>query len=183
MTDYKEQILEFWFEETTPEQWFQKSAAFDQKIIDRFEALYDKGAAGEFEDWRNSAHGALAYCILLDQMPRNMFRGTPKSFMTDGMALKMAQDVMAAGLDQDLPVSKRRFVYLPFEHSENLKHQEQSVALFEVMKDDDAMGYDYAIKHYDVIKEFGRFPHRNEILRRANTSEEKEYLSNPDAGF
>jgi len=183
MDDYQKQILDFWFTQTSPEQWFQVSTKFDQKILDNFHEIYKKGVAGDFEDWKNSAKGALSYCILLDQMPRNMFRGTPKAFATDALALKMARYAVHSKFDDDLSILEKRFIYLPYEHSEDLKDQETSVQLFEKIKQQDAMGYEYAVKHYDVIKEYGRFPHRNEILRRSNTKAEEEYLSNPNAGF
>ena len=127
--------------------------------------------------------GALALCILLDQMPRNMFRGMPKAFETDKKALVVAKFALSKGLDQVLSVQKRRFLYLPFEHSENINDQRRCVELFEKMKDDDPLGYDYALRHLKVIEEFGRFPHRNAILARDNTPEEEAYLAKSSEGL
>lgn len=183
MKDIQQEILSFWFEETQPKQWFQVSAEFDQLIIDRFADAYALAANDNFEDWKNTADGALAYCILLDQMPRNMFRGTPKAFQTDAKALITAKHAVAKGLDQDLSSIQRRFIYLPFEHSEDLGDQRKSVVLFEKTKEEDSVGYDYAVRHFDVIDIYGRFPHRNKILGRVNTPEEEEYLAQPNAGF
>ncbi|MEM9469674.1 MAG: DUF924 family protein [Pseudomonadota bacterium] len=183
MDSAQQDILNFWFEETEPAQWFQTNPDFDQAIIDRFEALYERAALGEFDQWQESAGGVLALCILLDQMPRNMFRNTPQAFATDSKALEFVKVAIPKGLDRSLPVLKRRFLYLPYEHSEDLEDQKSCVALFETIKDEDKLGYDYAIRHYEVIEQFGRFPHRNIILGRENTKEEEIYLSRPDAGF
>lgn len=183
MKDFQKDILNFWFVETKAPQWFQVNAEFDQEIIARFSEAYDMAAKGEFEAWQNSADGALALCILLDQMPRNMFRGTPKAFETDKRALVIAKYAISKGFDQILSPIKRRFLYLPFEHSENLNDQRRSVELFEKTKEDDPLGYEYAVRHFDVIEKYGRFPHRNKVLGRDNTSEEAHYLAQPNAGF
>jgi uncharacterized protein (DUF924 family) len=183
MKDFQKDILNFWFVETQPQQWFQVNEGFDQAVLERFNEPYEMAERGQFDEWQNNADGALALCILLDQMPRNMFRGTSKAFETDKRALIIAKYAISKGLDQILPLQKRRFVYLPFEHSENLNDQRRSVELFEKMKDDDPLGYDYAVRHFDVIEKYGRFPHRNKILDRGNTPEEEDYLSQPNAGF
>lgn len=183
MKDFQKDILAFWFEETQPPQWFQVNEEFDTLIAERFTEPYEMAVAGQFDDWRNSADGTLAYCILLDQMPRNMFRGTPKAFATDDMALIVSKYAISKGLDQVLPLQKRRFVYLPFEHSEKINDQHRSVELFEKMKDEDPLGHDYAVRHLKVIETYNRFPHRNKILGRDNTPEEDEYLAQPEAGF
>ena len=183
MKDLQKDILDFWFVETQPKQWFQVNEEFDQTIRERFFEAYEMAARGEVDDWKKNSDGALALCILLDQMPRNMFRGTPKAFATDSKALVVAKYAISKGLDQVLSPQKRRFLYLPFEHSENLNDQRRSVELFEKMKDDDPLGYDYALRHLKVIEKYDRFPHRNKILGRDNTPEEEEYLARPDAGF
>ena len=183
MKDLQKEILDFWFIETQPQQWFQVSEDFDQTILERFEEPYNMAASGQFDDWQNSADGALALCILLDQMPRNMFRGTPKAFATDKKALVVSKYAISKGLDQVLSPQKKRFLYLPFEHSENINDQHRSVELYEKTKEDDPLGYDYAVRHFKVIEQFGRFPHRNQILGRDNTPEEEEYLAQPGAGF
>lgn len=183
MKSAKENILDFWFVQTQPQQWFQVNEEFDQSVKKQFEESYQLAADGVYEDWKNDADGALALVILLDQMPRNMYRGTPKAFATDGKALVVSKYAISKGLDQVLSASKRRFLYLPFEHSENLNDQRRCVELFEAMKDDDPLAYEYAVKHFDVIEKYDRFPHRNKILGRENTAEEEEYLSQPGAGF
>lgn len=183
MKDLQKEILDFWFVETQPKQWFQVNADFDESIKARFEDAYNKAASGQYDDWQSDAYGALALCILLDQMPRNMFRDTPKAFATDKKALIVSKFAVSKGLDQVHSAQKRRFLYLPFEHSENLNDQRRAVELFEKIKDDDPLGYDYAVRHFEVIEKYGRFPHRNKILNRDNTAEEEEYLAQEGAGF
>jgi len=183
MKDSQKDILHFWFEETKPQQWFQTNPEFDALIQERFSEAYTMAKDGMFEDWKKDSDGCLALCLLLDQFPRNMFRGTPEAFATDGKALLIAKHAVSKGFDQLLAPIKRRFLYLPYEHSENLSDQKKCVELFEKMKSDDPLGYDYAVRHLEVIEKFGRFPHRNEILERENTPEEEEYLAQPGAGF
>ena len=183
MKDARQDILKFWFEETQPPQWFQVSPEFDDAIRVRFIDAYEKAFMGIFDDWKKNEDGCLALCLLLDQFPRNMFRGKPKSFASDGKALVVSKFAIAKGFDQVLSPIKRRFLYLPFEHSENLNDQRRCVELFEKMKKDDPLGYDYALRHLKVIETYGRFPHRNVILGRMNTPEEEEYLAAPGSGF
>ncbi|MDH5723206.1 MAG: DUF924 domain-containing protein [Alphaproteobacteria bacterium] len=183
MRDTKQEVLSFWFEESQPAQWFQKNEAFDADIRDRFLTSYEMAARDMCREWTKEADGVLALCLLLDQFPRNMFRDTPKAFETDDKALLIAKESINKGLDFLLVPIKRRFVYLCFEHSENLSDQKRSVQLFETMKDDDPLGYEYALRHYEVIEKFGRFPHRNKALGRKSTEEEKAYLKLPGAGF
>lgn len=183
MRDIKQEILHFWFEETQPAQWFQKNPDFDQLIRERFLANYRLAADGVCDLWRDDSDGCLALCIILDQFPRNMFRGQPEAFATDPKALLVARHAIARGFDQTQPPVRRRFLYLPFEHSESAMDQERSVALFQSMQADDPLGYDYALRHQAVIDQYGRFPHRNAILGRQNTPEEHEYLAQPDSGF
>ena len=183
MRDSQADILAFWFEETQPQQWFQTNPDFDALIRDRFSGAYDKAKSGILDDWRKDADGCLALCILLDQFPRNMFRGTPQAFATDAKALVVAKYAISKGFDQVLPPVKRRFIYLPYEHSENLSDQRKCVELFEKMTKDDPLGYDYAVRHLKVIEAYGRFPHRNKILGRMSTPDEEEYLARPGAGF
>ena len=183
MKDFQKDVLDFWFVETQPQQWFQVNEDFDKAVTERFKEPYEMAVRGEFDDWQNSADGALALCILLDQMPRNMFRGTPQAFETDKKALVVAKYALSKGLDQVLSGQKRRFLYLPFEHSENINDQRRCVELFEKTKEEDPLGYDYALRHLKVIEKYGRFPHRNKILNRDNTPEEEAYLAQPGAGF
>lgn len=183
MRDSQTDILTFWFDETQPQQWFQTNPDFDALIRDRFMGAYEKARDGILDDWRRDADGCLALCILLDQFPRNMFRGSPDAFATDGKALVVAKYALSKGFDQVLPPTKRRFLYLPYEHSENLNDQRKCVELFEKMTKDDPLGYDYAVRHLKVIEAYGRFPHRNKVLGRMSTPEEEEYLARPGAGF
>jgi uncharacterized protein (DUF924 family) len=183
MKDSREEILHFWFEETEPQQWFQKNTDFDQAISERFTVTYNMARDGLCDGWNRDAKGCLALCILLDQFPRNMFRGTPKSFATDEKALLVSKYAVSKGYDQLLIPTERLFLYLPFEHSESLNDQKKSVELFATMKNYNELYYDYALRHMDVINKFGRFPHRNIILGRDNTPEEEEYLAQEGSGF
>lgn len=177
MRDSQAVILTFWFEEATPQQWFQSNPDFDALITDRFLKDYELAVTGLYDAWQDKAEAALALCILLDQFPRNMFRGTPRAFQSDSKALAVARHTVGKHLDKVLPVLRRRFLYLPFEHAEDLACQEESVRLFEAIRKDDPLGYDYALRHRDVIAKFGRFPHRNAILGRDTTPEEAAYLA------
>lgn len=183
MKDIQEHILDFWFVQTQPKQWFDKNDDFDALITKNFSAAYESAVKGAFDTWTQTAEGALALIILLDQMPRNMFRGTPKAFASDDKALTLAKNAVSKGFDKSFPAQKRRFFYLPYEHSEDLSDQKRCVDLFEAIKEEDQMGYDYALRHLEVIQNYGRFPHRNQILGRDNTPKEQEYLARPDAGF
>jgi uncharacterized protein (DUF924 family) len=186
------QILDFWFGKPDEADygkprkvWFTKNPEFDQEVRSRFLINYQQAAAGHLDDWKASPLGCLALIILLDQFPRNMFRGQPQTFATDPQALAYAQHTVAQGFDKELLPIQRCFVYLPFEHSENLAHQRQAIELFSTLKDypECASGVDYAHRHLKVIERFGRFPHRNEILGRETTPEEAEFLKQPGSSF
>ena len=183
MNDSQKDILNFWFKESQPQQWFQKNPEYDELIRSRFLEVYEIARQGALDEWKNDADGVLALCLLLDQFPRNMFRDTPQSFAADDQALLIAKYALSKGLDQVVSPQKRRFVYLPFEHSEKLIDQKKSLELFETLKLDDPLSYDYALRHYKIIEKYGRFPHRNTILGRDNTPEEDEYFSNGGVGF
>jgi uncharacterized protein (DUF924 family) len=168
-----EDVLRFWFEELEPEAWFKNDSDLDRRITQRFLPLYERisrNAGGAMQ----SARAALATVIVLDQFPRNMFRGTPRSFATDALALRTALDAIAAGLDRELAAPHRIFLYMPFQHGEDRAIQARSVELFSQLGV--AENEDYARRHKDVIDRFGRFPHRNAILGRASTPEELEFL-------
>ncbi len=182
MRDTKREIIRFWFEETEPQLWFQVSDSFDQQIRDRYLVSYNMAVDGLCDAWTADADGCLALCILLDQFPRNMFRGTARAFATDEKALITAKLAVSKGFDKLLPPIKRRFLYLPYEHSEELRDQTKCVELFEAMKADDPLGHEYAVRHKEVIEKFGRFPHRNEALGRDSTPEEEAYLKE-NGGF
>lgn len=186
------EILDFWFGKPDEADygkprkvWFIKNPEFDQEVRSRFLKDYQQAATGELDDWKTSPHGCLALIILLDQFPRNMFRGQPQAFATDPQALAYAQHAVAQGFDKQLLPIQRQFIYLPFEHSENLEHQHQCIELFSMLKDHPECSscVDYAHRHHKVIERFGRFPHRNKILGRETTPEEAEFLKQPGSSF
>jgi uncharacterized protein (DUF924 family) len=176
MRDTKTEVLAFWFEEIAPAQWFQKNDSFDQEIKERFFVTYEMAAEGLCREWEKEPDGALALCLVLDQFPRHMFRHDSRSYETDDMALLIAKEAIHKGFDQVLSTRKRRFLYLPFHHSEDAKAQERSVSLYKSMKDDDPLSYDHARRNLDIIQKFGRFPKRNAVLGRESTPEEAEFL-------
>lgn len=169
-------VLAFW-RQAGYERWFQGGAAFDAECRAGFLDAHHAAARREFDDWMDSADGALALMVLLDQIPRNVFRGSGHAFATDPLALHYARCAVEAGFDARVDPSLRLFFYMPFEHAEALADQDRAVALFEAMGDANYLGY--AIAHRDVIERFGRFPHRNRALGRENTPEEQAWL---DAG-
>ena len=169
-------VLAFW-RAAGPDKWFKKDAGLDGEIVSRFAALWHIAAAGALSEWEAAAESALALVIVLDQFPRNMFRGKADAFATDALARAVTERAIARGFDQKVPGSERVFFYLPFEHSESLADQERAVALVSKLGDPDLTRWSEL--HADVIRRFGRFPHRNSALGRATTREEQEYL---DAG-
>lgn len=165
-------VIAFW-REAGSERWFKKDAKFDDDIRRRFLALHENAAAGKLTGWEASAEGALALLILLDQFPRNMFRGQARIFATDPLARAIASRAILNGYDGAFP-DLRNFFYLPFEHSEDLADQERSLTLYKAAGDAD--GLKWAELHADIIRRFGRFPHRNAVLGRVSTPEEQEFL-------
>ncbi len=173
-----ESIVEFW-RGAGPQQWFAKSTAFDDIVRERFEATHHRAARLELMDWAGAVDGALALILLLDQFPRNLYRGSGHAFATDSLARSIAAVAVDAGFDQRVDTGLRDFFYLPFEHSEDPADQALSVRLFEASGDEDAL--QWAIIHRDIIDRFGRFPHRNAALGRATTPEEARFLA--EGGF
>jgi uncharacterized protein (DUF924 family) len=176
-------VLHFWFGEGADyglahKRWFEKNPAFDAEVRGRFLELHEELARSGA--WLDTPHECLARIIVLDQFPRNMFRGTPRAFATDGLALAAASQAIARGYDRGWLRVEKIFAYLPFEHSESLADQERACALMRPLGDEQ---YDYALRHREIIARFGRFPHRNEILGRASTPEEIEFLKTPGSGF
>ena len=171
------QVVQFW-RSAGPARWFKKDSAFDDQFRARFATEYAAAAAGELDAWMNSSEGVLALLILLDQYPRNSFRGTARMFATDPNALTIAKHAIGQGFDQSVAAEMRRFFYLPFMHSEALAEQNRSLEL-SAPGGDEAMRY--AVMHRDIIARFGRFPHRNALLGRATTAEEQQFLD--DGGF
>lgn len=176
-----EEVLEFWFEDLCPDDWFAGGDAVDDRIRERFRELHEALRERVPESWRASARGMLAAAIALDQFPRNMYRGDARAFAADGAALGLAREALARGVDLDLPDDERKFLYLPFEHSEDPAEQERSVELFASLEDERNLSY--ALRHKEIIDRFGRFPHRNEALGRASTPEEIEFLQQPGSRF
>ena len=186
-------VLDFWF--LPPDnrdygqarvEWFRKDDAFDAHIRARFGALIDAAIEGGLRAWEATPHGALARLIVLDQLTRNVYRGTPRAFAGDAQALALAVALTQAAQDRLLPPMLRAFAYLPFEHAEDLAMQARAVELFQLLSQAqpgfDGM-LDYAQRHQEVIARFGRFPHRNAILGRASTPQEVEFLRQPGSSF
>jgi len=184
------EVLLFWFgppgERGKPhKRWFVKDEAFDREVRSRFLGLHGDAAAGKLAHLKETADGCLALIVVLDQFPRNMFRGTSRAFATDALALEAARQALARGFDRGMLAVERLFFYLPFEHSEVLADQELACELTRPL---DALeprleAYRYAVLHREVIRRFGRFPHRNAILGRASTPEELEFLKGPGSSF
>jgi uncharacterized protein (DUF924 family) len=174
MTDGIREVLDFWFDPSSKAHWFEPGAAFDRAVAARLGNLRRRAASGDLEAWQSCAEGCVALCILLDQAPRQLFRGEARAFATDAKALAVAQRALAEGLDRQLPVEQRQFLYLPLMHSERLADQEQCVALYEAEELRDNLHH--AVEHADLIRRFGRFPHRNAALGRTSTAEEEAYL-------
>ena len=176
-------VLRFWFGEGAERGlrhkcWFNKDPAFDAEVARRFRNLHDKLSTNL--DWLDPAPQCLARILVLDQFPRNMFRGTPRAFATDGLALGAARHAIACGYDRDMLAVERQFIYLPFEHSESLADQERACELMRPLGEDLV---DWALRHKAIIERFGRFPHRNAILGRVSTPEEIEFLKQPGSSF
>ncbi len=176
--DTVKSVVDFW-RSAGPGRWFTRDEAFDDEFRSRFLELHWQAARRTCEQWLQTAEGALALQLLLDQFPRNCFRDTAHSYATDGLARHYAQRTIEEGLDRELSPQLRAFIYLPFEHSEDLQDQDRSVAMFEVLGDAEYLRY--AELHRDIIRRFGRFPHRNAALGRTPTPEELDFLA--EGGF
>ena len=192
MTAHWSDVLGFWFGAPDSSefgrnrrQWFEKSAAFDAQIRERFLATHEAAAAGRLDTWAERPLAALALVVTLDQFPRNIFRGTPRAFAADPQALAVARGIVARGFDAAYLPAQRWFAYLPFEHAEDLAAQAESLVLFERLRGDPASASPiaYAMRHYAVIERFGRFPHRNAILGRDSTTGEVAFLATPGSSF
>jgi uncharacterized protein (DUF924 family) len=165
-------VVAFWLE-AGPERWFEKDAAFDRAFGERFSSLHEAAAQGRLDDWAPTPLGALALVLLLDQFPRNVFRGSARMYATDEKGRDIATAALAAGHDRRVDEALRAFFYLPFAHSEDIEDQERSVALNRCLGADSLA---HAERHRDIIRRFGRFPHRNPILGRSMTPQEQRFL-------
>ncbi|MGR5293945.1 DUF924 family protein [Vibrio mediterranei] len=174
-------VLDFWFGELTPADWFSGDEVLDSLIEQRFLALHNKAALGELYTWRQSSQGRLAEIIVLDQFSRNLYRGKPQSFLSDPMALVLAQEAVALGEDMKLSEEQRSFLYMPYMHSESLVVHEEAVRLFKQSGLENNLDFEY--RHKVIIERFGRYPHRNKILGRQSSEEELEFLTQPGSSF
>lgn len=172
-------VLRFWFDEH-PKDWFVKNPDFDAEIRRRFLGLHERAAAGRLAHWADAPRSCLALIIVLDQFPRNLFRGGARAFATDAQSRAAARAILARGWDKAMTRPEQLFAYLPFEHSESLADQDLSC---ELMKDFEPEQYRYAVRHREIIERFGRFPHRNDSLGRQSTPAEIEFLKQPGSGF
>jgi uncharacterized protein (DUF924 family) len=186
-----QQVLDFWFSERVQLLCFERDDAFDAEIRAQFGDAVAEAQNGGFENWRTTPEGTLALLILLDQMPRNIHRGSPQAFAGDARALEIAQQIVASGFDRGFTFTQRRFAYLPFEHSEDPKIHKHGLALFAAIAVDCAEEHNvdaavqlfYAARHAEIIFRFGRYPHRNAILGRVSTPEEEAFLKEPMSSF
>ncbi len=176
-----EDVLKFWFKELEEKQWWVKDLSLDTVIKERFEDVHTKANASELKNWRDTAEGRLAEVIVLDQFSRNIYRDQPGAFASDELALSLSREAIELGEDLKLKPSKRLFLYMPYMHSESLAVHDEAVKLF------DDLGFESNIKfekaHRDIIKRFGRYPHRNKILGRESTKEEIAFLKEPGSSF
>ncbi len=174
-------VIDFWFGEITPEQWWQKDHEFDRLIERRFGAVHRAAVQCELYPWREHPQGRVAEIIVLDQFSRNIYRDLPLSFASDAMALCLAQEAIRIRADAELSTDERIFCYMPFMHSESRLIHEQAVQLYTGLGE--ATNIDFELQHKAIIDRFGRYPHRNEILSRPSTEEERAFLEQPDSSF
>ncbi len=180
-------VLDFWFDEATPEQWFERDDAFDALIRERFADAIEAARAGALNEWCETPRGCLALILLIDQFSRNLYRGSPLAWTEDGRALSLTKLAIERGYDTALPLEGRKFLYMPLMHSEVIADQELSVNVFCGLAEEGAEGgentLDFAVRHRDIIARFARFPHRNDTLGRRSTAEEIAFLKEPDSSF
>lgn len=181
MTAGYEAVLGFWFRELEPKQWFIRDQDLDQRVAEEFGALHVRASHCERFDWRTTSRGRLAEIIVLDQFSRNIHRDRPGAFACDGIALALAQEAVAAGADRELTPQERGFLYMPYMHSESAAIHVIACELY----DQEGLEYnlEFEIKHKEIIDRFGRYPHRNEILGRESTAEERAFLQQPGSSF
>ncbi|GHC31228.1 Uncharacterized conserved protein, DUF924 family [Aidingimonas halophila] len=176
-----QQVLSFWFEELTPTQWFAKEDTLDQRIAERFSGTLEAAIRGECWPWRQSVQGRLAEILVLDQFSRNIHRDTPRAFAQDPQALVLAQESVARKADRHLEPAERAFLYMPFMHSESLLIHDEALRLFDQPGLEENLRFEH--RHREIIARFGRYPHRNAILGRESTAEERNFLQAPGSSF
>ncbi|WP_346798692.1 DUF924 family protein [Halomonas sp. Bachu 37] len=174
-------VLQFWFAELTPAQWFKKDAEMDRAITRRFATVHVQATRCECYRWRRSAHGRLAEIIVLDQFSRNMYREDPRAFASDALALTLAQEAVALGVDVELAAQERVFLYMPYMHSESPVIHEEAIQLFDQPGLEENLGYE--VRHKAIIDRFGRYPHRNALMGRSSSDEEIDFLKQPGSSF
>lgn len=174
-----EDIIEYWYSDRIRKHWFASTPELDNEIRKNYQAIWLDAANGKYNSWMDTPIGCLALTIILDQFPLNMFRGQEKSFSTERNSIDVARQAIEVGHDKHINKGQVAFLYMPLMHSENLTDQDFAVALFEQAKLEDNLKF--AQHHRDIIRQFGRFPHRNKILGRENTAQEIEYLASRDA--
>ncbi|WP_417665445.1 DUF924 family protein [Pseudidiomarina sp.] len=174
-------VLNFWFSELTPQQWFAKSDALDATITQKFGDMLGAAVQGELWQWRSSARGRLAEIIVLDQFSRNVYRDTAAAFAQDAMALVLSQEAIRLGCDSDFNAAEKAFLYMPYMHSESAVIHRQAVELFNQPGLEN--NYDFELKHKEIIDKFGRYPHRNALLGRESTAAEQAFLQEPGSSF
>lgn len=175
------EILNFWFHEINPSQWWKKDECFDHLIEQRFSAIHARVGRCELFEWRQTAQGRLAEIIVLDQFSRNMFRGSPEAFAYDPLALALAQEAVAAHADKHLDIAQRSFLFMPYMHSESPAIHSIAMQLF--MNKCSPESFEFEKRHQQIIARFGRYPHRNNVLGRTSTAEEIEFLKQPGSSF
>ena len=174
-------ILDFWFHPDQQPNWFAKSNDFDVLIEKKFKQLHQQACLSELWQWRSGAEGRLAEIIVLDQFSRNLFRDSPAAFAQDALALALAQEAVAQGLDLKLAPEQRSFLYMPYMHSESAKIHQIGLELFKQLGN--PINLEFEQKHKVIIDRFGRYPHRNAVLGRTSTAEELEFLTQPNSSF
>ena len=175
-------VIGFWFAAGMERRWFAKDESFDREVREKLLPAFELARAGKLEHWRDSAEGCVALVVLLDQVPRNLFRDSPQAFASDAAALEVTLHALACGFDDALPQVQRLFLYLPLEHSEDLAHQERCCQLTATL-DENTAWHDYAQQHREIVARFGRFPHRNAVLGRETTAEEAAFLKDWENRF
>jgi uncharacterized protein (DUF924 family) len=171
-------VIDFWFRELTPRQWFTDGGPeLDALVRERFATLVEEARRGALDHWADSPRGRLALIIVLDQFPRHVFRGAPEAYSSDAKAQRLACEGIEAKVDEQLSVAERQFFYLPLMHAEDLGLQARSVQRFTALRDEAEAVLGFAVGHRDIVERFGRFPHRNGALGRASTAEEAAFLA------